>query len=309
MLLLATNLMGQKRRIEHSRGHSFEFSVGAGYGSLGYGLQSVEGVPMMDGLEAKVTGDWAASAHLGYNYFFVEWVGIGVGVDVTRLGSRLSLNGTQKWQNVWDTDTPQEQYDHIMTLSSWREIQQTYYLEIPVALKFSVPTGPLFIIGEVGGKYGIPLAANYSASGVTTHVGYYPNTNSTLQNEPPHGFYTQDSYQPKGDLLKPTNRFAVYGKLGVLIPLVDQLDLMVQAYGQYSVTGSAIGGESVPGYQKDMPDMQVAHYFMSDYTTYLQSPLTTEKTLRPWMVGLEVGIRYTIPHSTRAKLCPCRLFH
>lgn len=279
----------------HSAGSSFELSVGAGYGTLGYGTQDAQT------LSAKNVGSWSATAHVGYNYFFVEWVGIGIGVDYTRYGSVMQLDGTMQWNGVGDTDG--EKYQHTLSLSPWKETQQVGYLEPSVAIKLSIPAGSIYVIGEVGGKYGLALHSEYTGSGTLTHTGYYKPWDLTLENIDAHGFYTTKDYHPKGALDKPDGKFSIYGKVGVLIPLIEHLDLMAQVYGQYALTGSAVGGDIMPGYLHDMDGMEEAHYFMSDYSSWTKSPLVTG-TIKPWVVGLEVGIRYTIPH-VKNKHCVC----
>lgn len=298
LLVISTGTMAQYRKAAHSAGSSFELAIGGGYGSLGYGVASTET------MQAKNLGDWAASAHIGYNYFFSEWVGIGVGVDVTRIGSTLRLEGEQTWTRVTDTDG--ERYDHVLRLSPWRETQQAVYLEPSLAIKTSIPAGDIYVIAEVGAKYALPVLSGYYAKGELTHTGYYKPWDLTLSDMAPHGFYTEDAYRPKGDIVKPEWRIAVFAKAGVLIPLVEHLDLMVQAYGQYSVTSSAIGGENVPGFRQDREGMTDAHYFMPDYTSYTGSALVNGG-YRPWMVGAEIGLRYTIPHGKAAKNCHCRI--
>lgn len=307
ILLLAWSVglsaAGYANQKDHSRGSAFELGIGAGYGSLGYQASQVP-----EGWTNTTAGRPSGMIHVGYACFFSEYVGLSLGVDFTRYGSADRISGTMLWRDVVDTDDylgfgAGEKYDHRLSIDKWREIQSISYVEVPLSLKFSAPANGVYVIGEVGAKLGVPVLRNYYGSGSLTHSGYYPYGNVTLQNIAGHGFYTEKNYHPAGTFENNTLKWSVFAKLGVAIPLVERLDLTVQALGQYAFDGRNVGGGlEMPGFRDDREGFADAHYFMESYSSVLASRLVTG-TVKPWHVGLEIGIRYTIPHS---KKLPCR---
>lgn len=290
---------------EHSRGISLELAGNAGYSSLGYRAQDVPD------WKTSQSGSWSAGAHLGVNYFFLEYLGIGIGLDATRYGQQMAISGRQTWSRVGDTDYLNEaglgeQYTHYTDLNNWHESQNSWFFEIPVALKFAYPVGKAYLIGEVGAKWGLPISSGFRAGGEITHTGYYEPWDLTLSEVEPHGFYTTKSYSPSGKVEGIGSKWSVFAKLGVAIPVAEHLDLTVQALGQYAITSVAsAGGATEPGMLHDKAGMEQAHYFMTEYATLLGSRYVGGK-MNPFHVGLELGIRYTFPIKHKCNY-PCRL--
>lgn len=282
----------------HSKGHAFELTVGGGYSSLGYKVNNVA-----DQLASKTTGSYSLQAHFGYNWFFTEYMGLAVGVDAQHYGQKATLNGLLTWNGV--TDTNGERYNHILGLNNWSERQNYWAVEIPVSFVFSIPVRDvLYITAQLGGKYGLPLSQSYAGSGALTHSGFYEPWNLTLTNKPNHGFYTEQNFSPKGTLSK-KNYWAIFAKAGVAIPLVDHLDLLVQAYFNYVLTNINESGQNEPlGFRNDRPGQEEAHYFMRNYTD-LSNTGVINQPFKPWSVGLEIGVRYTIA-TKKAHKYPCR---
>lgn len=252
----------------------------------------------------------SAGAELDYRFFFCRWMGIGVGVDVMRYGSRLKTSGEYVWLKKTDTDG--EQYDHHLALTDWQENHAAYTVEVPLVLAFSIPAGAVNILLEVGGKWGLPFTTQYSGKGDITHTGYYAPWDLTLHDTPPYGFYSTSSYRPKGALPAWQIYWAVTGRVGVAIPFADRWDVRFSAVANRIITpvenwmDAPSRAAWQPGFKADHPGMDEQHYFMGDYQSYLLSPLTSGH-LRPWTVGLEAGISYHIRHRVKEK-CPCRVY-
>ena len=282
----------------HSRGHAFEVTVGGGYSSLGYKVTNIT-----DNLASKTSGSYSLQAHLGYNWFFSEYVGLGVGVDMQHYGQQAKLNGTLSWSGV--TDTNGEKYDHTLDINNWAEKQNYWAVEIPVSIVFSIPVqDKLYITAQVGGKYGLPLSGKYAGSGTLTHSGWYAPWGLTLTNIPNHGFYTEKGFSPKGTLPK-KNYWTVFAKVGVAIPLVEHLDLLVQGYVNYAITAVGQSGrDDAIGFRNDRPGQEQAHYFMNNYTD-LSNTAVINGAYKPWSAGLEIGVRYTI-QTKKTNKYPCR---
>lgn len=282
----------------HSKGHSFELTIGGGYSSLGYNAKKVT-----DNLVPSSSGSYALGAHIGYNWFFTEYVGLGIGVDAQRYGHSTSLNGTLTWQGVTDTDG--ELYDHRLALNSWKENQQYWNVEIPLSLVFSFPIREkVYITAQIGAKYCMPISGSYSGAGVLTHSGYYQPWNLTLEDKPNHGFYTESDFHPKGNM--PSRHYwSIFAKLGVAIPIADQLDLLIQANINGAITPCVKEGEQqLIGFRNDRAGQEQTHYFMNDYTALYNTEFTNG-AIKPFSAGLEIGIRYTI-RSNKRRSYPCR---
>lgn len=285
-------------RAYHSRGHAFEVSAGAGYASLGYEVNTIAGQ-----LASKTAGTYSAQAHIGYNWFFSEYAGFAIGVDAQHYGQSATLDGLLHWNGVTDSDG--ELYEHILELRKWSERHDYWTIEVPVSFVFSIPVhNVVYITTQIGGKYGLPLSANYTGNGSLTHTGYYKPWNLTLSDKPNHGFYTEENFKPKGTL--PSKSYwTVFAKAGVAVPLIEHLDLLVQAYFNYALTNIAEKGQDEPiGFRNDRAGQEQNHYFMSNYTDLHNTAVITDP-FKPWAVGLEIGIRYTIAHRSKSKY-PCR---
>jgi len=282
----------------HSKGHSFEFTIGGGYSMLGYGVKQAT-----ENLTPTSSGSYGVGLHLGYNWFFTEYVGLGVGVDAQRYGQSTTLNGTLSWIGVTDTDG--ELYDHRLALHSWKESQQYWNVEIPLSLVFSIPVDEkIYITAQIGAKYCVPISGSYSGGGVLTHSGYYQPWNLILEDKPNHGFYTENDFHPNGRMPK-SNYWSIFGKLGVAIPLVDNLDMLIQATVNGAITPCAKEGEAqIIGFRNDRAGQEQTHYFMTDYIALYNTEFTTGK-IKPLSAGLEIGIRYTI-QAHRHRRYPCR---
>jgi len=279
-----------------------EVSLGGGYSQLGYQFDK-SSLPYPN-LDVKATGSWSAKAHLGYRFFFTNWVGLGVGANFQRYGGAPQLDGTITYNGVTDTDG--ERYNHTVQLHKWQQRDEIYMVEIPVSLCFAIPVQQAMSITlELGGLYGIPVIKSYTGHGEITHTGYYEPWHLTLHDQPDHGFYTESSFAPKGSL-STQNAWAVFGKLGVAVPVAEHLELLVQAYAHYYLTSPIKvqeGGRL--GFRNDREGMQQVHYFMSEYES-LSTLGITKADPKPFNIGLEVGLRYSIPHKSRH--CLCRIY-
>lgn len=283
-----------------AKGASFDLAVGAGYSALGYKAQNV------DALTPHAVGDWGMNAHIGINWFFLDWLGIGVGLDATRYGGGLNLTGQMGWADVTDTDGELgERYNHTLTIDRWRETQQEWYLAPQFLIHAAIPAGQARVLISLGAEYAFCLSSSYRGAGTLTHTGYYPYTNCTIYNLPEHGFYTTDMFRPNGRGDADARQLSLLGKVGVAIPVAKHLDFtcnLIAKYAVYSSRTREAGGEAEIGfYENETPVSNAAedpHWFIPQYAPLTTTALTTGK-YAPLYVGLEIGIRYTIPQKKR----------
>lgn len=287
------------------RGVSFDALVSAGYSSLGHRTSS----SAYQGLAASPAGDYGVSAHIGANVFFTHIFGLSLGCDFSRYGGAVKLSGKQIWQGVIDTDG--ELYNHTLSLYRWRERQQQFFLAPRFLLLFAVPANTVRVQIGVGAEYNVCLGSSWRASGDLEHTGTYLPWNLTLHDVDAHGFYRNKSYRPHGSLPDGGQYVSVVAKVGVLVPLARNLDLSLNVLGKYAVyanpkTAVKAGGDLPVGFREDAENIGAeavqAHAFMPSYSSLFQTEMV-RGSYRPPFVGLEVGVRYTIPFR---KHYPCR---
>ena len=280
-----------------AKGWSFDAGVGGGYAVLGYKTVSD------DMLRARATGSYGIHAHIGVNYFFLDWLGVGIGADFTRYGGNIHVDGTMGWQDVTDTDG--EKYNHTLAIHAWKEQQQELYLAPQFLIHAAIPAQRVRVLISAGVEYAFCLSSSYSAAGTLTHTGYYPFGNLTLHDLPKYGFYTTNALRPSGKQDANVQQLAVVGKVGVAIPVARHLDITANLIAKYAVyCPQTIAREEAPlgFYENKVPNAD-SHYFIPAYAPLTTTSLTTGVST-PFYVGLEIGVRYTIPQRKRYP-CMC----
>ena len=277
----------------HNFGVSFDVAVGGGYSSLG-SLSS-----NLSSFSVSPAASYGLNAHVGANIFFCEYVGLGIGADVARYGGAVCLNGKQSWPNVTDTDG--ENYTHHLSIEGWKERVALTYVAPGASLLFAAPVGPIHLSAAVGAEYGFYLGGSYDGGGSLTHSGFYAPWNLTREDLPDHGFYTETRFHPKGKTIDCAPDLFVTARLGVLIPLIEHLDLTAHVMAKYGLLGqTAVGGHNSVGFRDDREGMADAHYFMTDYQSLLTTPIVSGD-VHPLLIGAEIGLRYTIPFKPYQK--------
>ncbi len=281
-----------------------EFSVGGGWSSLGYKLNT-NAQPM---LTAKQPGSYGLTAHVGYGLMFNEYVGLGIGADISRYGSDTKLLGALQWKGVSDTEG--EIYDHVTDIhGKWKDNQQMYAVEIPLTFYFRAPFGggDVAFSGEVGAKIAIPVWSNATYGGSLTHTAFYDPWLLTLKNVQGHGFY--DSEMNGSYTFNPRMTAAAFVKLGVEMALDDRerVWFLAHVYGNYHFMPAFDLTENPVGLgfcnDTDNPALRDAHYFMNDYNGILATDMLSGKP-NPLSIGIEIGIRIKIPHHPKEP-CHC----
>ena len=271
----------------------FDFSAGAGWSTLTYSLQ---GAP--EGLTAKQLGSYNMTFHVGYGMMFNSYVGLGIGVDMSRYGAKAGMKGQMWWNDVTDTDG--EKYNHCTSIGYWNDRQELYYVEVPLTLYFAIPTpSAVSVSAELGVKYAYPFIRNASYSGEVTHSGQYPMWGVTLTDMPNHGFTTEKLNG--GDHLGAEHQIIAFAKVGVLVPLSNRVSLFAHVFGTYGFRGAISQSAETHelGFRGENDDM---HDFMQPASSVLTTNLP-EGSFCPVSVGLEIGVRVHL--ASRSKE-PCR---
>ena len=264
------------------QGSSLQFYLGGAYSSMGYRLQ-----------DGKNLGHIGGELSACYAYFFTPEWGLGVGVDFSTYGSRGKLNTMLQWDGQIDTDG--EYYNHRTVTHDWKEDQRTYMLSIPLTAQYQHRfNDKVGIFAALGGFVGFPLISNYHlVSGSLEHRGYYPQWNLELYDLSNHDFYTEyigESFSKESHKLSLKQIAAgVKLDLGVIIPLNNKLDLFAGVYGSVTCNDLQSEQHKLGWKQTGFTDYR-QHAFMPTYEGIANS--THTNAIRPWSVGVKVGIHF-----------------
>jgi len=271
-----------------------DFTLDAGYSSTQYTLS-----------EGKLRGGIGYGADLGYAWFFHENVGLGLGCGFRHYAGGATISGTLRYPDVIDTD--KEPYEHFTTYNNWRETQDLYYVEFPLSLQFFVPLRGINLWMALGANYSLSVGGRTAARGDLTHKGWYDKWHLWVD-VPDFGFYETSDFKPS-TTLKPLNTVAVFARFDIGIPISRNLDFILGVNAHYAVLSAYNMNGSTPlGFRNDKAGWQDAHYFMSDYSTLLNTPIVSGKAF-PWSVDFEIGIKYSFSRqhaSSHRKQYPCR---
>ena len=281
----------------------FELSVGGGWSSIGYKMDNA----LQPDLSARQHGSYGFNAHIGYGFHFNRYVGVGIGADISRYGSKATLNGNALWQGVTDTDG--ELYDHITVVNNWKDAQELYMVEVPLAvyLRFPIATD-VRLVAEVGAKLGFPIMGKGAYEGNLQHTGFYEPWMLTLSDVPSHGFYSSTM---KSDYNLPTNKLTVAGfvKLGVEAPVDEMRHVWIfgAVYGtMHFMPAVNTTHDAALGWRNDTYNagQSAAHTFMNDYNPIYMTNIT-RANLTPLAIGAEIGVRFRFSHYRRYRGCMC----
>lgn len=264
------------------QGSSLQFYLGGAYSSMGYRLQ-----------DGKNLGHIGGELSVRYAYFFTPEWGLGIGVDFSTYGSRGKLNTMLQWDGQIDTDG--ESYNHHAVTHDWKEDQRMYMLSIPLTVQYQHRfNDKVGIFAALGGFVGFPLISNYRlVSGALEHRGYYPQWNLELYDLGNHDFYTEyigESFSKESHKLSLKQIAAgVKVDLGVIIPLNNKLDLFAGVYGSVACNNLQSEQHELGWQQTGYADYR-QHAFMPTYEGIVNSTYTD--AIRPWSVGIKVGIHF-----------------
>ena len=289
------------------KGHYLQGLVGAGYGSMGYGLKD-----LYNGLQnARNNGGFNWLAQFNYVYYFHENVGFMVGLMAEQVTSYSVLNGTKIWSSNGDSDNGEE-YSHIVTMNNWKERQTSFLLGLPIGFQFQYPimrmpkvthrNNQLRIYADVAAKVNYLVGQKYNlVSGSISHVGEYAKWGLTLDEQIgiDRDYYTETIGQSKGWMTNKQNlsikNISVDGMLdfGFMIPLKEHLDLMVGLYANYTFNNLRDGNGKEIGWRNDEETGYRQHTFMETYEGVIATDFVA--AVRPWDVGVKVGISWNTP--------------
>ena len=160
------------------------------------------------------------SSALGLNYFFNDHMAFRSGAEFNTFSSKFNLSG--KFTNdVLSTDINSSAYYQIVE-AEYDSLITINYLTLPFLMNYTTgKPGKFGFYGEGGLKVSIPVKSSYELSGNYKTSGYYPTHPEVIQylDMEELGFYDRQNINETGKLTYKTLSFAVYGSVGINIPL------------------------------------------------------------------------------------------
>lgn len=217
MLFVSTMLFAQERKL-----HLF-FGGNAGRTNFSYTI--ARGTP---------NPNLGFGGSIGAQYYFNKYLGIATGLDFSIFNTNTHFQ--EKKISFTDLiDEEQALYDITILLSNWTEKQKTYFLDIPLLMKFQCKWGRKemhgFYLG-LGLKIQIPVFSDYTKStGDLTVSVDYPELEEEEENNIniplPWGDLEANenfSWNGKNQLKRGC---AIVGEAGLLIGLSKRVNLML----------------------------------------------------------------------------------
>lgn len=240
------------------------FNIGSGFHNLKYDLAN-----------GKQEGNIGMEYNVGYNYFFSNKWGIGIGLGLETFQSKATLNYQTGNSSV---DTDGESFEFRTQYSDWQEQQNSIFLNIPVNFIYQLHMCDKWKVQfSMGPQILFLLKSNYKiAGGAIETTGYYSQYNVILHDLPQHNFTTTTEL-PKGkNSLNPGLSAIV--NLGGLYQLNQNMDIYLGAYFDYGLTNT-MDTKSKFLYQEDGVYNGI---FSSDQT----------KKVKPIAFGFKIGISW-----------------
>lgn len=239
------------------------------------------------------------TANVGYAYYFLPYMGIGVGVGVSNYGTAATFTESQVWSGL--TDEFGDEYEHRTDIVAWREKQQSYLLEVPVALRFRHNFGRrvgLFV--HLGAKFAMPVYSTRKLTDATiSHKGYYPYWNQLFHDLP--GRFETETFAKTTHETKQFARYyaTVFAEMGVNVTLTKRIDLLLGVYatcGTFNFNATKEADLQPLGFAND--DNNYAS-FMPTYNGLLATKNTG--SVLPWSVGLKAEFNFFVGRTAEQK--------
>jgi len=171
---------------------------------------------------------WKASPLSGYltaigvYYYFTDNIAIRSGLEFNNYSSKFTLSGEFK-DNTLSRDSNLNSYYRIVN-AGYDSLVSINYLTLPILFNYtSGKPGRLGLYGEGGIKISIPVKASYSNTGYYNTSGEYPPFTEipmeVIMNETEFGFYSRENINETGTINMKGFNLAVYGSIGINIPL------------------------------------------------------------------------------------------
>lgn len=236
-LLLALTITAVVSSVNAQQGHYFAGSIGGGVHNLNYNLGSKGGTTPGLGL----------SLGAGWQWFFSENFGVGVGLTYNTLKTTGKLNFTQSGEKLSDPDNGLT-YNSTVVFSSLKEIDRQSVADIPLSLYYQRPLSQrLKLLAGINLFYTAVLSQRFSTKGGYVSTGkYFPDYDLDYSglDDKRHGIVTESDFS--GDTKLKTSQFGTGAELMLCYALGTErnVELTFGVYGAYRFTNQKQGAVS-----------------------------------------------------------------
>ena len=213
--------------------HEFSARVGGGLSSLSYDLSS-----------GAHTNGFGGRFGAGYNYFFNNRWGLGVGFELGLYNAKSALPTFGYSINpAFDIDG--KTFEFITNISNFNERQQTMMFQIPLMLQFQTAgNGKRQFYAAAGAKAGIPIGEKYDIETTVVNAGKYELEVIVYDNDRFWGFDKfEDKYNGSLDF---NTAFFASAEFGVKWKLKDRMSLYTGVYLDYGLNNIHSKASSIP---------------------------------------------------------------
>ena len=267
----------KRRAVErYDTGSFFGVSVDAGVSGLGYSIAGGSTAPMP-----------ALGLNFDYIYFFTSSWGLGTGARLSYYGQNAHLAQPLVWTGLSDYEG--HSFDHIIEPNDWRERQNMYMLEVPLAVHYKYKPFQSGWFATLAVRLGVPLATTYTHyRGGLTNKAYYPLWDVEMHDLPDR--FETVAYKRQHDRCVGLIPLSVLTsvEIGGLWQLTKRVDLRLSAFVDVSVNNM------LAARQVDKPRLgfagegNQAYDYMPRYTGLIGTDMIA--AVRPWTVGVKAGV-------------------
>lgn len=262
------------------------------YISVGLGLAGSGMATTSDRVFNEIGGP-SYNASLRYTYFMFNYMGITTGLDFSSYTATLGLQGRYTWPAVTDMGMAYTRISHFADgYSSWKELENLYMLEVPIALTFKYKPNKVGFIGTAGIKLGFPVAANYKSSGTVNIRNYYQSLN-VKEMEGPHvtlnAQYEEDTRKYDKSMWQGING-QLFAEFGALFQVHPRMDLSVSVYGNYGLN-NVIKANDAFGFASAKNNLNTDIAPMAEYKGLMG---TAVDHVNIWSVGGKIALHINV---------------
>ena len=260
--------------VNAQKGHYFHANLGAGSHGLGYNIDC-------NSTKSPAVG---FNGELGWQWYFTNHFGVGLGAGFKNIGNRCSLDFTRRNDNLTDRDNGLT-YTESVVFNSLKEKQNENVMYIPLTLYFQATVSERWrILTGVSGIYSAVVSQKYKSNKGDISVGkYFPDYDldySGLEDRE-HGVYSVSDFSGDTKLKK-----SVYGAGLQLIACYcigekRRVELTFGIYGSYRFSD-----------QRDCNGGNIFNVENAEYIGITQSNLVDK--ISSTTIGGTVGVRFRV---------------
>ena len=239
-------------------------------------------------------------AGIGAQYFFTKHLGLSLGVDLSIFNTYSCFDKDKLFRLPTMVDNENDTCNVSVVLRGWTESQKTYFIDIPLLLRFQHKWGKKELHGfyfAFGPKLQIPVSSSYKkAEGDVKVYAHYPKYNLPLgdgnlgEEIPWHGYGNTDkNWKGKNNLKLGCS---IMGEAGFLIGLSRRIDLSVGISAEYGFLNIKKNNDNLLNVVVEKTPQDGAVADIVTYNGILNSNMTN--AIHPVAIKANIGLRIKI---------------